>query len=135
MSNVLVAPREILIDGKTPGMYWINLRDTAEHPRWLLPTLTYHEAIPGHHLQLSIQREAKMPLIRRVSYFSSYLEGWALYAEQLADEMGVYRDDDLGRIGFLHDAMIDELADYLFLSWRAYRPWYGLSWHLRPAAR
>jgi uncharacterized protein (DUF885 family) len=93
------------LDGKTPGMYWINLRDTAEHPRWLLPTLTYHEAIPGHHLQLSIQREAKMPLIRRVSYFSSYLEGWALYAEQLADEMGVYRDDDLGRIGFLHDAL------------------------------
>ena len=93
------------LDGKVPGIYWINLRDTAEQPRWLLPTLTYHEAIPGHHLQLSIQREAKMPLIRKVAYFSSYLEGWALYAEQLADEMGMYADDPLGRIGFLHDAM------------------------------
>jgi uncharacterized protein (DUF885 family) len=93
------------LDGKVPGIYWINLRDTSEQPRWLLPTLTYHEAIPGHHLQLSIQREAKMPLIRKVAYFSSYLEGWALYAEQLADEMGMYADDPLGRIGFLHDAM------------------------------
>ena len=93
------------LDGKRPGIYWINLRDTAEQPRWLLPTLSYHEAIPGHHLQLSIQREAKMPLIRKVSYFSSYIEGWALYAEQLADEMGMYKDDPFGRIGFLHDAM------------------------------
>lgn len=93
------------LDGKIPGIYWINLRDTSEQPRWLLPTLTYHEAIPGHHLQLSIQREAKMPLIRRISYYSSYIEGWALYAEQLADEMGMYKDDPLGRIGFLHDAM------------------------------
>ncbi len=93
------------LDGKTPGIYWINLRDTAEQPRWLLSTLSYHEAIPGHHLQLSIQREAKMPLIRKVSYFSSYIEGWALYAEQLADEMGMYEGDPFGRIGFLHDAM------------------------------
>jgi uncharacterized protein (DUF885 family) len=93
------------LDGTRPGIYWINLRDTSEQPRWLLPTLTYHEAIPGHHLQLSIQREAKMPLIRKVAYFSSYIEGWALYAEQLADEMGMYADDPLGRIGFLHDAM------------------------------
>ncbi|HEY4944121.1 MAG TPA: DUF885 family protein [Rhizomicrobium sp.] len=93
------------LDGKRPGIYWINLRDTAEQPRWLLPTLTYHESIPGHHLQLSIQREAKMPLIRKVSYFSSYIEGWALYAEQLADEIGMYQGDPLGRIGFLHDAM------------------------------
>jgi len=93
------------LDGTRPGIYWINLRDTGEQPRWLLPTLTYHEAIPGHHLQLSIQREAKMPLIRKVSYFSSYIEGWALYAEQLADEMGMYAGDPFGRIGFLHDAM------------------------------
>jgi uncharacterized protein (DUF885 family) len=93
------------LDGKIPGIYWINLRDTSEQPRWLLPTLTYHESIPGHHLQLSIQREAKMPLIRRISFISSYIEGWALYAEQLADEMGMYKDDPLGRIGFLHDAM------------------------------
>ncbi len=93
------------LDGTRPGIYWINLRDTAEQPRWLLPTLSYHEAIPGHHLQLSIQREAKMPLIRKLTYFSAYIEGWALYAEQLADEMGMYEGDPLGKIGQLHDSM------------------------------
>jgi uncharacterized protein (DUF885 family) len=94
------------LDGKRPGIYWINLRDTAEVPKWTLPTLTYHESIPGHHLQLSIQREAKMPLIRRVSFYSAYIEGWALYAEQLAVEMGEYQNDVLGHIGQLHDAML-----------------------------
>lgn len=93
------------LDGKVPGIYWINLRDTAEQPRWLLPTLSYHEAIPGHHLQLSIQREAKMPLIRKLTFFSGYIEGWALYAEQLAVEMGMYDGDDFGHIGQLHDSM------------------------------
>ena len=93
------------IDGKRPGSYYINLRDTAEVPSWTLPTLTYHESIPGHHLQLSIQQEAKLPLIRKVSFFSSYIEGWALYAEQLANEMGMYDNDPFGKIGYLHDAM------------------------------
>ncbi|HTY48726.1 MAG TPA: DUF885 family protein [Steroidobacteraceae bacterium] len=93
------------LDGKRPGIYWINLRDTAEVPSWTLPTLTYHESIPGHHLQLSIQREAKLPLIRRVSFYSAYIEGWALYAEQLAVEMGEYDHDPLGHIGQLHDSM------------------------------
>ncbi len=93
------------LDNKRPGMYYINLRDTAEQPKWALPTLTYHEGIPGHHLQLSIQQEADLPLIRRVSGFSAYSEGWALYAEQLADEMGLYANDPLGKIGQLHDAM------------------------------
>jgi len=93
------------IDGKRPGSYYINLRNTAEVPSWTLPTLTYHESIPGHHLQLSIQQEAKLPLIRKVSFFSSYIEGWALYAEQLANEMGMYDNDPFGKIGYLHDAM------------------------------
>jgi uncharacterized protein (DUF885 family) len=93
------------LDGKRPGIYHINLRDTAEVPSWTLPTLTYHESIPGHHLQLSIQQEATLPLIRKVSFFSAYIEGWALYAEQLADEMGMYDNDPFGRIGYLHDAM------------------------------
>jgi uncharacterized protein (DUF885 family) len=93
------------LDGKRPGIYHINLRDTAEVPSWTLPTLTYHESIPGHHLQLSIQQEASLPLIRKVSFFSAYIEGWALYAEQLADEMGMYDNDPFGRIGYLHDAM------------------------------
>ena len=74
-------------------MYYINLRDTAEVPSWTLPTLTFHEGIPGHHLQLSIAMEADIPLIRKLSFFSAYSEGWALYAEQLAVEMGMYDND------------------------------------------
>jgi uncharacterized protein (DUF885 family) len=93
------------LDGKRPGIYWINLRDTSEQPKWTLPTLTYHESIPGHHLQLSIQEEAKLPLIRKVSFYSAYIEGWALYAEQLAAEMGEYENDQLGHIGQLHASM------------------------------
>ena len=93
------------LNGKRPGIYWINLRDTHEKPKWTLPTLTYHESIPGHHLQLSIQQEGSLPLIRKVSQFTAYVEGWALYAEQLAAEIGEYEDDPLGRIGQLHDSM------------------------------
>jgi uncharacterized protein (DUF885 family) len=93
------------LDGKRPGTYYINLRDTAEVPSWTLPTLTYHEGIPGHHLQLSIAQENSLPLIRKISFFSAYMEGWALYCEQLADEMGMYADDPWGKIGYMHDAM------------------------------
>ncbi len=93
------------LDGKRPGMYYINLRNTAEQPSWTLGTLTYHEGIPGHHLQLSIQQEASLPMIRKVSFFSAYIEGWALYSEQLGDEMGMYDGDPWGRIGYMHDAM------------------------------
>jgi len=93
------------LDGKRPGIYWINLRDTSEQPKWTLPTLTYHESIPGHHLQGSIQQEANLPLIRKVSFYSAYIEGWALYAEQLAAEMGEYQGDPTGHIGQLHDSM------------------------------
>ncbi|MDP3854841.1 DUF885 family protein [Phenylobacterium sp.] len=94
------------LDGSRPGIYWINLRDTAEVPAWTLPTLTYHEGIPGHHLQLALNNEAgDLPLIRKVIGFSGYSEGWALYAEQLAVEMGMYDNDVLGHIGMLHDAI------------------------------
>ena len=93
------------LDGSRAGAYYINLRDTAEVPSWTLPTLTYHEAIPGHHLQLSLQQEANLPLIRKILWFSAYGEGWALYAEELASEMGMYDDDPMGRIGYLHDAL------------------------------
>ncbi len=94
------------LDGKRPGIYWINLRDTGELPKWTLPTLTYHESIPGHHLQLSIQQEASLPLIRKVAFYSAYIEGWALYAEQLAVEMGEYDNDIPGHIGQLHDSLL-----------------------------
>jgi uncharacterized protein (DUF885 family) len=93
------------LDGSRPGAYYINLRDTAETPSWVLPTLTFHEGIPGHHLQLSLAQEATLPMIRKTQFFSGYGEGWALYAENLAVEMGMYQDDPLGHVGQLHDAM------------------------------
>jgi uncharacterized protein (DUF885 family) len=94
------------LDGSRPGAYYINLRDTAEVPRWTLPTLTFHEGVPGHHLQGALALEATgLPLIRRAQWFTAYGEGWALYAEQVADEMGLYADDPWGRLGYLHDAI------------------------------
>ncbi|ESQ77940.1 DUF885 family protein [Asticcacaulis sp. YBE204] len=95
------------LDGSRPGAYYINLRDTAEVPTWTLPTLTYHEAIPGHHMQISIQQENKnLPMLRQMGIFNAYVEGWALYAEEVAaKDMGMYDDDPYGRIGYLHDAM------------------------------
>ena len=95
------------LDGSRPGTYWINLRDTAEVPSWSLPTLTYHESIPGHHMQLTLANEAQgLPMLRKVLGNNAYAEGWALYAEQLAIEMGMYDTDPLGHIGQLHDAML-----------------------------
>ncbi len=93
------------LDGKRPGTYYINLRDTAEAPSWTLPTLTYHEGIPGHHLQGTIAQETSLPLIRKISGYTAYVEGWALYSEQLAVEIGLYDKDPWGHIGQLHDAM------------------------------
>ena len=93
------------LDGSRPGIYWINLRDTAEYPKWALPTLTYHEGVPGHHLQLSLQQEADLPMIRRATFLSAYGEGWALYSEELAREMGVYEDNPLGEIGYIQSSL------------------------------
>ncbi|MBO9723037.1 MAG: DUF885 family protein [Novosphingobium sp.] len=89
------------LDGTRPGIYWINLTDTANWPKFGLPTLTYHEAIPGHHLQIALQQESPAaPKLMNLLFFSSYSEGWGLYAEQLADELGAYDNDPLGRVGF-----------------------------------
>jgi uncharacterized protein (DUF885 family) len=90
------------LDGTRPGIYYINLRDTDEWPRWTLKTLTYHESAPGHLFQGQLAREAgELPLYRRVGGFSAYGEGWGLYAERLADELGVYENDPFGEIGYL----------------------------------
>lgn len=94
------------LDGSRPGAYYINLRDTAEWPKWTLPTLTYHEASPGHHHQIALQQENdEAPMLLKILGFSAYSEGWGLYAEQLADEMGVYADDPWGQIGYLQSLM------------------------------
>lgn len=91
------------LDGSRPGVFYINLRDTAENPRWTLPTLVYHESAPGHHFQLALVQEMPaLPLIRKAGAgFSANTEGWALYAEQLCAEMGLYDDNPLGRLGML----------------------------------
>ncbi len=95
------------LDGSRPGIFWINLRETAENPGWLMPTIVFHETIPGHHLQGSLSNEAQgLPLLRKTLGNSGYLEGWALYTEQLAVEMGLYDGDPFGHIGQLHDAML-----------------------------
>lgn len=93
------------LDGSRPGAYYINLRDTAEQPKWLLPTLTVHEGAPGHHFQISIQQEAALPMLRKIQGFSAYAEGWALYTEEVAVEMGLYENDPFGHAGMLHDAL------------------------------
>lgn len=94
------------LDGSRPGAYYINLRDTAEWPKWTLPTLTYHEASPGHHLQIALMLEDQnSPLLRKMTFFNAYVEGWALYAEQLAQEIGMYAGDPLGEIGYLQSAL------------------------------
>ncbi len=90
------------LDGTRPGIYFINLKDTAHWPRWTLKTLTYHEAAPGHLFEgaLALQ-SADLPLYRKTVGFSAYGEGWGLYSERLADELGLYEDDPFGRIGYL----------------------------------
>jgi len=94
--------RRASLDGTRPAIYFINLKDVGDWPKYSLPTLTYHEGVPGHHLQISLAQESKdIPTLRKLGFFSAYSEGWALYAEQVADELGVYANDPLGRVGFL----------------------------------
>ena len=88
-------------DGSRPGYYFINLRDTALHPGWTLRTLTYHEAVPGHHLDGATSVDLDVPMLVKALWSNTSGEGWALYAERLAAEMGMYADDpysDLGRL-------------------------------------
>ncbi|WP_120716145.1 DUF885 domain-containing protein [Tsuneonella amylolytica] len=86
-------------DGKIPGKMWINLRSTDLHRKYDLADLAYHETIPGHVWQGEYSNS--LPLIRSLLAFNAYSEGWALYAEQLADELGAYDDFQVGRLGYL----------------------------------
>ena len=92
--------------GGAPATFSLNLKSPAEMPLWRLPTLAHHEGIPGHHFQYSVLRAAgELSLFRRLVRFSAYTEGWALYSERVADELGVYQDDPAGRIGLLQSEL------------------------------
>ena len=81
------------LDGKRPGIFYVNAYDLKARPRWALASLSLHEAAPGHHFQISLQRElADLPMFRRFSRDTAYIEGWGLYAEYLGYEMGIYKD-------------------------------------------
>ncbi|MEL7446147.1 MAG: DUF885 domain-containing protein [Pseudomonadota bacterium] len=86
-------------DGSIPGRFWINLRTTDLHRKYDLPDLTFHESVPGHVWEGEFSN--RLPLIRSVLAFGAFSEGWALYAEQLADELGAYDDFKVGRLGYL----------------------------------
>ena len=90
------------LDGSRPGLVYINLHDSAEWPKFSLATVIYHEGLPGHQLEGGLAlSNPHLSLLRKSLGFSAYAEGWALYAEQLADELGAYDADPLSRIGYL----------------------------------
>jgi len=90
------------MDGSRPGIFYANLRDMNEVAKWTMPTLAYHEGVPGHHWQISIAQELKgLPQFRKVIPFTAYAEGWALYCEWLAKKAGWYDKDAFGDLGRL----------------------------------
>ncbi|HKY92392.1 MAG TPA: DUF885 domain-containing protein [Nevskiaceae bacterium] len=89
------------LDGSRPGTFWLNLRNIAEIQKFGMRTLAYHEAVPGHHFQVALAREMEdLHLYRKLGHYTAFIEGWALYAERLAWELGYQKDpfDDLGRL-------------------------------------
>jgi uncharacterized protein (DUF885 family) len=97
-------------DGSGPGEYRVNVLDPATRPRHEAEALAFHESVPGHHLQIALAQELpELPAFRRHAYLTAYAEGWALYAERLADEMGLYGGD------------VDRLGMLSFDAWRASR--------------
>jgi len=87
------------VDGSRPGMFYAQV--TGREWRFSMPTLAYHEAVPGHHFQLALALEQSLPAFRKGGQFMAYTEGWALYAERLVAEMGFYQDDPYGDLGRL----------------------------------
>jgi len=88
------------VDGSRPGTFYATMNGGGK-PYYLMPSLVYHEAIPGHHTQIALSHELNLPTFRNFIDFNSYIEGWALYAERLAWEMGLYEDDPYGNLGRL----------------------------------
>lgn len=95
------------LDGSSAGRFYINQKNTYDNPRWTLPTLMIHEGSPGHHFQLSAsQLITGVPFLRKVSPFSAFAEGWALYSEKIAaEDMGIYLQDPLGDLGRIQAEM------------------------------
>ncbi len=90
------------LDGARPGIFYANLYEPGRIYKCEMKTLAYHEAIPGHHFQIAVQQELRgVPTFRKVEHFTAYVEGWGLYAEQLAAECGFYKDDPCGDFGRL----------------------------------
>jgi uncharacterized protein (DUF885 family) len=97
-------------DGARPGRYFIKTFEPQTKPRWEAEVLAFHEAVPGHHLQIGLASEAPgLPMVRRHNGIGAYVEGWALYTEKLADEMGLYTGD------------VDRLGMLSFDAWRSCR--------------
>ncbi len=90
------------MDGSRPGIFYASTGGST--PSYVIPTLVYHETVPGHHTQLALVGELGMPLFQSVASFNGYVEGWALYAEKLMAEKGVYNDDPYGYLGYLQFA-------------------------------
>ncbi|MCI0415807.1 DUF885 domain-containing protein [bacterium] len=94
------------MDGARPGVFFANLRDLKEVPKWSMRTLAYHEAIPGHHFQIAIQQGLiGVPTFRKIIPFTAYVEGWALYAERLVWEEG-FQQDPYSNLGRLQDELL-----------------------------
>ena len=94
------------LDGSRPGVFFANLRNTEEVPMWAMPTLAYHEGVPGHHLQIATATQIEdLPFQRRLAYLPAFGEGWAMYAERLAKEMGIYAKDPYGDLGRLQSEL------------------------------
>ena len=90
------------LDGTRPGIFYANLRDMNEVAKWSMPTLAYHEGVPGHHFQIAIAQELSgLPQFRKLIPFTAYMEGWALYTEWLAKDAGWYEGDSFGDLGRL----------------------------------
>ena len=94
------------MDGSRGGVFYANLRDVSETVKFGMKTLAYHEGIPGHHFQIAIQSELEdVPIFRTLPLFTAYTEGWALYSEHLAWELGFYENDPFGNLGRLQAEM------------------------------